>query len=110
MNQVVYNEKTVETDRHRTAFIEAGPRDGPLMIFLHGWPELGLIWRNQIDYFAARGWRCVAPDMRGYGQSSKPNTMAAYTVRELVTDMVELHDALGANESGQREGPVRYQY
>jgi pimeloyl-ACP methyl ester carboxylesterase len=65
------------------------------MIFLHGWPELGLIWRNQIEHFAAEGWRCIAPDMRGYGRSSRPQSIAAYAVRELAADMVELHDALG---------------
>jgi len=85
----------IETARHRTAWIEAGPTDGPLMIFLHGWPELGIIWRAQLDHFAAAGWRCVAPDMRGYGGSSVPTTTGAYAVRELVGDMIELHDALG---------------
>jgi pimeloyl-ACP methyl ester carboxylesterase len=65
------------------------------MIFLHGWPELGLIWKRQMTHFAELGWRCVAPDMRGYGGSSVPQSIAAYAVRELVGDMVELHDALG---------------
>ena len=83
------------TARHRTAWIEAGPEDGPLMIFIHGWPEIGLLWRGQIEHFAAAGWRCVAPDMRGYGSSSVPGNSAAYALRETVADMVELHDALG---------------
>ncbi len=85
----------VESARHRTAWIEAGPADGPLMIFVHGWPELGLVWRAQLAYFAERGWRCVAPDMRGYGGSSIPESTDAYAVRELTVDMIELHDALG---------------
>lgn len=83
------------TSRHRTAYIEAGPVDGPLMIFLHGWPHMGLTWRPQLAYFAARGWRCVAPDLRGYGGSSVPTRAADYGVREVVADMVELHDGLG---------------
>jgi len=87
--------RTVESPRHRTAWIETGPEDGPLVIFVHGWPELGLVWRRQMMHFAALGWRCVAPDMRGYGGSSVPQSTAAYGVRELVGDMVELHDALG---------------
>lgn len=87
---------SVGTPRHRTAWLEAGPIDGPLMFFLHGWPELGLVWRAQLAHFAARGWRCVAPDLRGYGGSSVPTAAAAYAVREVVADMVELHDALGA--------------
>ena len=85
----------LETPRHRTSWIEAGPAGGPLMIFIHGWPELGLVWRAQVERFASEGWRCVAPDMRGYGGSSVPDTLSAYGVRELAGDLVELHDALG---------------
>ena len=48
-----------------------------------------------MEHFGAKGWRCVAPDMRGYGGSSVPTSSAAYAVRELVADMIELHDALG---------------
>lgn len=65
------------------------------MILIHGWPELGLIWHQQISHFAKAGWRCVAPDMHGYGASSVPDRISAYAVRELVGDMIELHDALG---------------
>lgn len=90
-----FAQHSVETHRHRTVWLEAGPADGPLMIFLHGWPEIGLVWRNQLEHFSALGWRCVAPDMRGYGDSSRPDSTSAYTVRELVADMVDLHDALG---------------
>jgi pimeloyl-ACP methyl ester carboxylesterase len=95
VNGIVFAEHSFETSRHRTAWIEAGSKNGPLMIFLHGWPELGLIWGRQIEHFADEGWRCIAPDMRGYGGSSRPDSIAAYTVRELVADMVELHDTLG---------------
>jgi pimeloyl-ACP methyl ester carboxylesterase len=83
------------TARCRTAYIEVGPADGPLMIFLHGWPHLGLTWRPQLAHFAAAGWRCIAPDLRGYGGSSIPTRAADYSVREVVADMTELHDALG---------------
>ena len=81
--------------RHRTAWLEAGPADGPLIIFVHGWPELGVLWRAQLEHFAGLGWRCVAPDMRGYGDSSVPADPGAYALREIVADMTELHDALG---------------
>jgi pimeloyl-ACP methyl ester carboxylesterase len=87
--------RVVETVRHRTEFLEAGPGDGPLLIFVHGWPERALVWRAQMDHFAARGWRCVAPDMRGYGGSSAPDDLDAYALEEIVTDMTELHDSLG---------------
>lgn len=81
--------------RHTTHYWEAGPADGPLMIFLHGWPGIGLMWRSQLEAFAAEGWRCVAPDMRGYGNSSAPLTPGAYALEEIVADMAELHDHLG---------------
>jgi pimeloyl-ACP methyl ester carboxylesterase len=64
------------------------------MIFLHGWPEIGLVWRAQVEAFASEGWHCVAPDMRGYGGSSAPSASEAYALKEIVDDMVELHDHL----------------
>ena len=71
--------RTFSTPRQTTHYIECGPADGPLMFFLHGWPELSLMWRAQLDAFAADGWRCVAPDLRGYGGSSAPAANDAYT-------------------------------
>jgi pimeloyl-ACP methyl ester carboxylesterase len=88
--------RTFRSPRHTTRYLEAGPVDGPLMIFVHGWPEIGLMWRSQIEAFASEGWRCIAPDMRGYGGSSAPTASEAYTLNEIVDDMVELHDHLGA--------------
>src|SRR5476649_2986230 len=88
--------RTFSTLRHTTRYLEAGPADGPLIIFLHGWPEIGLMWRAQVEAFSSEGWRCVAPDMRGYGGSSAPAAAAAYALREIVADMAELHDHLGA--------------
>ncbi|MBW4791214.1 alpha/beta fold hydrolase [Pseudomonas tolaasii] len=88
--------RTFSTPRHTTHYLESGPADGPLMMFLHGWPELSLIWRAQMAAFAADGWHCVAPDMRGYGGSSAPAPTNAYTLENIVADMAELHDHLGA--------------
>ena len=79
----------------RLARIEDGPAGGPLMIFVHGWPELGLVWRAQMAHFAALGMRCVAPDMRGYGDSPVPSEPSAYALREIAGDLLELHDELG---------------
>ena len=87
--------RTFSTPRHTTHYLEFGPANGPLMIFLHGWPELSLIWRAQMDALAADGWHCVAPDMRGYGGSSAPAPSDAYTNEQVAADMAELHDHLG---------------
>ncbi|HEY0257907.1 MAG TPA: alpha/beta hydrolase [Candidatus Methylacidiphilales bacterium] len=88
--------RTFSSPRHTTRYWEAGPIDGPLMIFVHGWPEIGLMWRAQVEAFASEGWHCVAPDMRGYGGSSASGIPEAYALEEIVRDMVELHDHLGA--------------
>jgi pimeloyl-ACP methyl ester carboxylesterase/predicted MFS family arabinose efflux permease len=87
--------RTHSTPRHTTQYFECGPADGPLIIFLHGWPGIGLMWRAQMNAFAADGWRCVAPDLRGYGGSSAPAADGAYSIRDVVADMAELHDHLG---------------
>ena len=87
--------RTFSSPRHTTRYWEAGPADGPLMIFLHGWPGIGLMWRAQVEAFASEGWRCIAPDMRGYGGSSAPTHSENYALEEIVDDMVELHDHLG---------------
>ena len=89
--------RSFRSPRHTARYWEAGPVDGPLMIFVHGWPEIGLLWRAQAEAFAAEGWHCVAPDMRGYGGSSAPKAPEAYALSEIVQDMVELHDHLGAH-------------
>ena len=65
------------------------------MIFLHGWPSISLMWRAQMDAFAVDGWHCVAPDLRGFGGSSAPAAVDAYTIEEVAADMAELHDHLG---------------
>jgi len=87
--------RSFSSPRHTTHYWRAGPSDGPLMIFLHGWPQIGLMWRAQVDAFASEGWHCVAPDMRGYGGSSAPTAAEAYALKEIVEDMVEFHDHLG---------------
>lgn len=83
------------TARHQTHYLESGPAEGPLMIFLHGWPSIGLIWRAQMAAFAADGWHCIAPHLRGFGASSAPAATDAYAMEEVVADMVETHDHLG---------------
>jgi epoxide hydrolase A/B len=68
---------------------------GPLILCVHGWPELAYSWRHQLEHFAARGYRVAALDVRGYGGSSKPTDIADYTLRELTSDVAAVIDALG---------------
>ena len=68
---------------------------GPLIVCVHGFPELWYSWRHQIAHFAARGFRVAALDVRGYGGSSKPKEIAAYTLRQLASDVAAVIDRLG---------------
>src|SRR5262249_1028168 len=88
-------EHTSKTNRHTTFYLAAGPEDGPLVIFVHGWPELSLSWRHQLPALAALGFRAIAPDMRGYGRSSVYNRDGDYAQEHIVRDMVDLIDSLG---------------
>jgi pimeloyl-ACP methyl ester carboxylesterase len=88
-------EHTLKTERHTTFYLAAGPEDGPLVIFVHGWPELSISWRHQLPALAALGFRTIAPDMRGYGRSTVYAEPAAYAQEPIVRDLLELLDALG---------------
>lgn len=68
---------------------------GPLIVCVHGFPELWYSWRHQMAHFAARGFRVAALDVRGYGRSSKPKEIAAYTLRQLASDVVAVIDHFG---------------
>ena len=69
---------------------------GPLVILMHGWPELGLSWRHQLAPLAAAGFTVAVPDMRGYGGSSKPHAVGLYNANALADDMQAIASALGA--------------
>jgi epoxide hydrolase A/B len=67
---------------------------GPLVLLCHGFPESWYSWRHQIEALAAAGFHAVAPDMRGYGKSDRPEAIDQYTIFHLVGDLVGLLDAL----------------
>ncbi|HEU6441898.1 MAG TPA: alpha/beta hydrolase [Microvirga sp.] len=75
--------------------IEAGPKDGPLVILLHGFPEFWWAWRYQIEPLSRAGYRVLVPDQRGYNLSDKPEGRGAYDLDTLARDIVGLSDALG---------------
>ena len=74
-------------------YVAAGPEDGDLVVLLHGFPEFWYSWREQIPVLADAGYRVVAPDMRGYNRSSKPDGVAAYGLDRLVGDVAGLIEA-----------------
>jgi pimeloyl-ACP methyl ester carboxylesterase len=86
--------RTVEANGIRIHLAEAG--DGPLVVLCHGFPESWYSWRHQLTALAEAGYHAVAPDQRGYGQTDRPESIAAYTLLHLVGDLVGVLDALGA--------------
>lgn len=88
--------RLLKTDGLTQQVLEAGT--GPLVLLIHGFPELGVSWRAQVQALAAAGYHAVAPDMRGYGGTDKPADTGAYSILNLVGDMVDLVRALGETE------------
>jgi epoxide hydrolase 4 len=85
----------VETNGLSLRVAQAGPKEGPLLIFLHGFPESWYGWRKQISALAAAGFHVWAPDQRGYGASDKPPQVRDYTLDKLAGDVKGLVSAAG---------------
>jgi len=75
------------------------PGDVPLVVFLHGFPEFWWSWRHQLTALSRAGFWAVAPDMRGYNESDKPEGVAAYEVEKLAADVAGLVRALGRKDA-----------
>jgi pimeloyl-ACP methyl ester carboxylesterase len=87
--------RTIEANGLRFLIDEAGEGD-KVALLLHGFPQSRRCWRHQLVALAALGWRAVAPDMRGYGGSGRPEEESAYRIEHLVADATGLFEALGA--------------
>ncbi|KAL9237701.1 hypothetical protein vseg_012221 [Gypsophila vaccaria] len=90
----VITHRTVKLNNIKIHIAEKGPQDGPVVLFLHGFPELWYSWRHQILSLSALGYRAVAPDMRGYGDTDAPMEAHKYTYGHIVGDLVALIDEL----------------
>ena len=89
--------RMVETNGLRLHVAEQG--EGPLVILCHGFPECWYSWRHQLAALAKAGYRAVAPDLRGYGRSDRPEQVEKYTILHDIGDIVGLVDALGAGQA-----------
>jgi pimeloyl-ACP methyl ester carboxylesterase len=89
--------KTATANTIQMRYAEIG--SGPLVLFCHGWPESWYSWRHQLIAVGAAGFRCVAPDMRGYGGTEAPEPIDQYTLLHMVGDMAELAKALGESRA-----------
>lgn len=89
--------RTISANGIELFVLEQG--QGPLVVLCHGWPELSYSWRHQIPALAAAGFHVVAPDMRGFGRSSAPADIGAYSIFDNVGDMVALVTAVGEKQA-----------
>jgi pimeloyl-ACP methyl ester carboxylesterase len=89
--------RMIATNGIRLHVAEQG--SGPLVILCHGFPECWYSWRHQLPALAAAGFHAVAPDLRGYGRSDRPEEVEKYTVLHDVGDIVGLVDAFGAERA-----------
>ncbi|KAI4323902.1 hypothetical protein L6164_023476 [Bauhinia variegata] len=88
--------RTVEVNGIKMHIAEKG--EGPVVLFLHGFPELWYSWRHQILALSSHGYSAVAPDLRGYGDTEAPASMSSYTCFDIVGDLVALIDTLGVDQ------------
>jgi pimeloyl-ACP methyl ester carboxylesterase len=85
--------RTVKVNRISLHVEEYGK--GTPVLLLHGWPDSSYVWRNQIPFLTRHGFRTIVPDMRGFGQSSRPPEVAEYALSKSVGDVTGLLDAVG---------------
>ncbi|WOL06665.1 bifunctional epoxide hydrolase 2 [Canna indica] len=89
---------------HRTVAVNginmhvAEKGEGPAVLLLHGFPELWYTWRHQMHGLAASGYRVVAPDLRGFGDTDAPTDTAAYSMLHIVGDLIALLNTLGQDQ------------
>jgi soluble epoxide hydrolase/lipid-phosphate phosphatase len=82
-----------------TRYYEGGSKDGTPLIFIHGWPDIAESWKHQLSHFSEKSYRVIAPDMRGYGDSSAPSDKQAYSLEVLVAELVEFAAKLGVTKA-----------
>ncbi|KAJ8500566.1 hypothetical protein OPV22_011118 [Ensete ventricosum] len=90
------NHRTVAVNGINMHVAEKG--EGPVVLLIHGFPELWYSWRHQIVALAAHGYHAVAPDLRGFGDTDAPPAVTSYTMFHVVGDLVALIEALGRDQ------------
>jgi pimeloyl-ACP methyl ester carboxylesterase len=82
----------VEADGVGLEVLDEG--SGPAVLLLHGFPDSSRLWRNQVPVLVSAGFRVVAPDLRGFGESDAPAAVEDYALPRIVADVVAVLDAL----------------
>ncbi len=73
-------------------------QQGELIVFLHGYPETSITWEPAMQALAAKGYRCFAPNQRGYSPGARPKGVENYTQRKLASDVIAMVDAIGGDK------------
>ncbi|GLT79367.1 hypothetical protein SLA2020_508580 [Shorea laevis] len=100
----LYTAAAMEEIQHRTVTVNginmhvAEKGTGPVILFLHGFPELWYSWRHQITALSSLGYKAVAPDLRGYGDTDAPEDPNSYTSLHVVGDLVALLDSVAPDQ------------
>ncbi|ORY06579.1 alpha/beta-hydrolase [Basidiobolus meristosporus CBS 931.73] len=91
-----YNHRYDTINGIRYHYVDEGPKDGPVVVLLHGFPDLWYGWRHQIKFLADRGYRVICPDLRGYGETDSPhcppNDIRIYGAKNVSDDIMEILD------------------
>jgi len=96
---ITSSERLVNTNGVQLRVTEAGDRGAPVVVLAHGFPELAYSWRHQIPVLADAGYHVLAPDQRGYGGSTKPDSVDDYDIVALTGDVAGLLDDVGAEKA-----------
>lgn len=90
-----FEEGTVTNGDVELHYIADGPADGEPVLLLHGFPQYSYMWRNQLPALAGAGYRAIAPDLRGYHKSGRPEGIERYAMKELMSDIGAFYKAFG---------------
>lgn len=88
-----------ENGEKSIAYISAGPEKGPLLIFVHGWPDTSLEWTSQLEHFASSGYRVIAPDLPGVGRSTANRVLSDYSLEKIANGLRALLAHLGLGKA-----------
>jgi pimeloyl-ACP methyl ester carboxylesterase len=89
--------KRIEGDGVTLAVVDEG--EGAPVLLLHGFPDSSQLWRHQIPALRAAGMRAIAPDLRGFGESDRPEAVGDYAMRHSIADVVAVLDALAVERA-----------
>ncbi|KAI8865586.1 alpha/beta-hydrolase [Ramicandelaber brevisporus] len=98
-----FNHKYTYLNSVRYHYVDEGPKDGPVVLACHGFPDLWFTWRHQIAFLVKKGYRVIAPDLLGYGQTDAPRApeivpIERYSMKSVAGDLVALLDQLGIDK------------